>query len=266
MEKIGLIAGGGRLPVIFAREARKRGAYIIGFAIKEVASQDLDTACDKVHWLNTGQIKKFLFLLMVERIKRIVMLGKVDKSIVYGSVEEGQDYLNLLKNARDKSDYTILDRITSELGKRGVEVKSGMEYLSDLLLPKGVLTKRHPSQEETEDISFGFSVAKELARLDIGQTIVVKDKAVVSVEAMEGTNRTIERAAELCAGGFVVIKVSRPHQDMRWDVPVVGPETIKVIAENKGKVLAIEEKRMFLVEKETCVSLADSNDISIVVG
>ncbi|UCD55147.1 MAG: UDP-2,3-diacylglucosamine diphosphatase LpxI [Candidatus Omnitrophota bacterium] len=264
MEKIALIAGGGRLPIIFAEKARTQGAKIIGIGIKGMASSDLGNFCNRTHWLDPREIKKLFLLFIIERIKKVVMLGKVDKSIIYAKINKNDKTLNILKNSENKSDYAILEKVTSEFEKRGIKVINGIEYLSDLLPSKGVLTKRVPTQKEYDDISFGFKTAKEIARTDIGQTIVIKDKSVVSIEAMEGTDRTIERAAKLCTG-FVVVKVSRPQQDMRWDVPVVGPETIKLIVENKGKVLAMEEKRMFLVEKEASIELADKNDISIVV-
>jgi len=260
-----LIAGGGEFPLIFAREARKKGARIIAFAIKEMALPQLEEACDRVHWLSIGQIKKFIFLLMMERIKKIVMLGKVDKSIIYSSIQRDEKATELLTDFRDKNDYTILERITAELAKRGIEVINGIEYMDDLFPKKGTLTGRCLSGKESDDVLFGFGVAKEVARLDIGQTIVVKDKAIVSVEAMEGTNAAIERAAGLCGEGFVVIKVSRPQQDMRWDVPVVGPDTIELIARLKGNVLAVEEKRLFFLEREACIRIADKNNISISV-
>lgn len=266
MERIGLIAGAGRLPIIFAKEARKKGAKVIGFAIKEMASPDFNDACDRVHWLGPGQVKKLLFLLIAERIKKIAMLGKVDKSIIYGNlIKKDKEISDFFKSSKDKKDYTILDEITSEFQKRGIEVISGIEYLADLLPAKGVLTKREPSEKERDDIFFGFKIAKEIAGSDVGQTVIVKNKAVISVEAMEGTNQTIKRAAKLCPEGFSVIKVARPNQDMRWDVPAVGPETVELIARSKGKVLAIEEKKTFLVEKASCVKMADENDISIVV-
>lgn len=265
MEKIGLIAGGGELPVIFAKEARKKGVKVIGFAIKGLALPDLEGACDKVHWLGTNQIMKGLLLFAVERIRKIVMLGKIDKSIIYSSIKKNEGELARFKETPDKSDYTILDKVTAELEKKGVEVIDGAEYLTELLPSKGILTKRHLSETEDGDVSFGFRIAKEIARFDIGQTIVIKDKSVIGVEAIEGTDRTIKRVAELGVREFVVVKVSRPEQDMRWDVPVVGPETVKLIADNNGRVLALEEKKMFLVDKDSCVRLADKNDISIVV-
>lgn len=266
MERIGLIAGRGELPIIFAKEARKKGSKVIGFAVKEMASPDFDNACDKVHRIAIGEFKKFLFLLLAERIRKIAMLGKIDKTLIYDkNVKRDEKAVKFLNTPEAKNDYAILDRITAEFKKVGIEVVNGSEYLSHLLPLKGVLTKTKPSEKEYEDILFGFGIAKEIARMDIGQAVVVKDKSVVAVEAMEGTDRAIERAAGLCRGGFTVIKVSRPKQDMRWDVPVIGPDTVRLIAEKKGRALAIEEKRMFLVEKDACLELADTNNISIVV-
>ena len=193
MEKIGLIAGSGKLPVIFAREARKKDTKVVCFAIKGMASPDLEEACNKVHWVGTGEILKTFFLLATERIKKIVMLGKIDKSLIYNNLKEEDEALNAFKNSEDKSDYNLLDKATQELEKRGVKVINALDYLTELLPSKGTLTKRYPSEKEKEDISFGFKIAKEIAQLDIGQTIIVKDKSVVSVEAMEGTDETIKR-------------------------------------------------------------------------
>ena len=265
MEKIGLIAGGGKLPVIFAREARKKGAKVIGFAIKEMALPEFGEACNRVHWFSIGQFRKAFLMLFLERIKKIIMLGRVDKSVIYSNIRKDAETKDFLKDTGDKKDYTLLERITRELSKRGIEVISGIDYISDFLPAKGILTKRKLSVREREDVSFGYKVAREIANLDIGQTVVVKDKAVVSVEAMEGTNEAVKRSAKLCGEGFVVIKAARPKQDMRWDVPVVGPETISIIAREKGSVLAIEEKKMFLVDREASVRLADNNNISIAV-
>lgn len=265
MEKIGLVAGSGELPVIFAREAKKRGINVVTFAINGMARKDIDLVCAKVHWLSVNQIKKFFFLLIAERIRKIVLLGKVDKSVIYNKKEIDSEELKVLKDSREKSDYFILEKITSEFSKRGVEVINGVEYLKDLFPPRGILTARQPSERESDDIAFGFKIAKEISKLDIGQTVVVKDKAIVSVEAMEGTDRAIERVREICVEDFVVVKTSRPNQDMRWDVPVVGPETVRLIAKNKGKILAIESDRMFLVDRDACVKIADENDMSIAV-
>ena len=265
MKRIGLIAGGGRLPIIFAKEAKKNGVQVIGFAIDEMASREFDSVCDKTHRLNIGQVTKFIFLLLAERIKEVVLLGKVDKSVIYRYLKKDEKAENMLKEVSDKSDYTLLDKLTNELKKIGITVIDGTEYLKGLFPPKGVLTSKTPTEKELEDIDFGIKKAKELAHLDIGQTIVVKDKSVVSVEAMEGTDKAIERAGSICGEGFTVIKVARPHQDMRLDVPVVGPGTISTIAATRGTALAMEENKMFIVDKEKCVEIADKNGISITV-
>ena len=265
MERIGLVAGGGALPVIFAKEARKKKAKVIGFAIRNVASPELEKVCDKIHWLGINQIKKFAFLLLVERIKKIALLGTVEKAIIYGSVKNDKEAGKIIKETNDKNDYSILSRITAEFEKKGVEVISGIEYLSDLLPSKGVLTEKSPSEKEYDDIDFGFKMAKELARADVGQTVVVKDRAVVTVEGMEGTDRTIERAGKLCGEGFVVTKVSRPDQDMRWDVPTVGLHTMTVLAENSFSALAIESDRTFLLDREKFVEMAEKSNIAVKV-
>ena len=266
MERIGLIAGGGKLPIIFAEEARKKGTKVIVFAVKDIADPRIAASSDRIHWLTAGEFKKFFLLLLVERIKKIAMLGKIDKSVIYSKIKRDKKTAELLEGVKDRNDYSLLERLTHELGKVGVTVISGVEYLDNLLPKRGVLTERQPTESETEDISFGLKTAEEIARMDIGQAVVIKNKAVVAIEAMEGTNKTIERAAGLCGEGFVVIKVPRPEQDMRWDVPVVGRETIELIARHKGKALAIKEKKMFLIEKEACINLADKNNLSIVVA
>ena len=267
MERIGLIAGSGDFPAIFAQEARKKGTKIIAFAMKDITSPDFGKFVDRIHWIDITkfQIQKFIFLLLAERIKKMVMVGKVDKAMIFKKVDGNKEIGEFLKSAKDSRDYSILEEVTHRFAKIGISVIDGLEYLSDLVPSKGVLTKRHPSESEREDIEFGMPIAKEIARLDIGQTITVKNKAIVTVEAMEGTDNTISRARELVGGDFTVIKVARPKQDMRWDVPVAGEDTIRLIAKYGGSVLAIEEKKMFLVDRESCIRLADASNISIVV-
>jgi DUF1009 family protein len=162
-------------------------------------------------------------------------------------------------------DYSILQDLTKRFAQIGIELIDGLEYLRELLPQKGVLTKRSPGEEEMKDIEFGINIAREIARLDIGQTIAVKNKAIIAVEAMEGTDDTIKRAANLAKTDFVVIKTARPKQDMRWDVPLVGFQTILAMIESKARVLAIESDRMFLVDKPKVIKEADLNDISIYV-
>jgi len=267
MERIGLIAGSGNLPLIFAREAKKRGAKIIAFAIKDVTSPDFTKFVDRVHWIDTEKfrIQKFIFLLLAERIKNMVMVGKIDKSLIFKKLDTNQDVDQFIKGTKDASDYSILEEVTNRLAQIGIRVIDGLDYLSDLLPKTGILTKRHPSESERRDIEFGLPIAREIARLDIGQTITVKNRSIVTVEAMEGTDKAIERAKDLVSGDFTVIKIARPKQDMRWDVPLIGLDTIITMIENNARVLAIESGKMFLVEKEKTVKEADLNDVTIIV-
>ncbi len=268
MERIGLIAGSGNLPLLFAKEAKKKGAKVIAFAIKDLTSPNFGEFVDKIHWIDVSKfrIQKFIILLLAERIKKMIMIGKVDKSLIFGKAKDNEDISSVLRDAKDNMDYSILEELTKRLNKIGIKVIDGLDYLRDLMPEKGVLTKRLPSKDEWEDIKFGLNLAREVARLDIGQTITVKNKAVITVEAMEGTDEAIKRAGELVGENFTVIKVARPNQDMRWDVPLVGFETLQTMIKSKARVLAIESGKMFFVEKAKVIREADLNEITIVVA
>ncbi len=263
MKKVGLIAGGGTLPLEFVRSARRLGVAVVVFAIQDMASPRLEEEADKVYRLNVGQYKKFAFLLLKERIRRLALLGKVDKDVIYRSGTYDEEARNAMKELRDKKDYSILEEITRHLGRFGVEVIDGTRYLSHLLPEKGVLSRTLPDERVEQDIAFGYEAARKLAGMDIGQTVVIKDKTVVAVEAMEGTDRTIARAGSVAGSGCVMVKVSRPDQDMRWDVPTVGPDTVAALAKGAFSALAIESGRMFLLEKEKLLQMADSAGIVV---
>jgi len=264
MKKLGLVAGEGILPVEFLQAVKKRDERIVVIAIKGISSPLIEEEeADKLYWLDVGQTAKLIFLLVRERVGRIALLGKFKKDIIYKKDEHGEEEKNILNRIKNKKDYSILRAITDRLGKVGIEVVNTTDYLSYLLPEKGVLGRIAPGRHLQEDIEFGYDIAKELAGMDIGQTIVVKDKTVVAVEAMEGTDPTIERGRKVAGDGCVMIKVSRPHQDMRWDIPTVGPETMKKLIENKFSGLAIESGRMYLLEKEKFLEMADSNRIAV---
>ena len=258
MAKIGLIAGGGELPVEFAKEAAKKGERIVVFAIKEVASPELDKEADKVYWLKMDQYMKLLFLLARERVRELAFLGKVYKNVIYDDV-----YREELKNLRDKKDTSVFEEINARLTKLGITVIEGTRYLEHLLPEKGILGSTAPDERITGDIALGYETAKKMADMDIGQTVIVKDRSVVAVEAMEGTDAAIKRAASIAGEGCVMVKVSRTQQDMRWDIPTVGPETMAKLAENKFSALAIESGKMFLVGKEEFLKRADENSIVV---
>lgn len=266
MGRIGLVAGAGELPILFADIAKEKNDTVIAFALKGVTAEDLTGHVDKIHWLEWGDLKKAFLLLAVERIKKIVMLGKIRKEIVFkdeGSLDD--EAKKILKKVDSKRDYSLLNEVAKFLGKLGVEVIDPTSYLKDLVPAKGILTKREPSGAEWEDVKYGITVAKALSGFDIGQTVAVKDKTVIAAEAMEGTDEAILRAGGLVKGGFVVVKVARPDQDMRFDVPLVGPGMLEAAVKANASVLALEAGKMLMMGRGKIVSLADENGISVVV-
>jgi len=266
MAKIGLIAGSGDLPIIFAKKAKEKGDIVIAIGLKGVTCEDLSKYVDKIHWFEWGDLKKAMLLAVAERIGKVTLLGKIKKEILFkDSGKFDEESKEVVKKAGGKKDYAILKGIAGLIRTVGIEVIDPTPYLQDLVPLKGVLTKRSPTKSEKEDIEYGREVASKLAGFDIGQTVVIKDKTVIALEAAEGTDDTIKRAGGLVGEGFAVVKMARPDQDARFDIPLVGPDTMKIIIENKGAVLALQEKRMLLMNKEEVISLADSNNISIVV-
>jgi len=259
--KLALVAGEGNLPLEFIREAREKGENLVVFAIEGMASKEIDDLSDKVYWLDIGQYKKCIFLLIKENVRRLAMVGKVHKTVIYDSDDHDAELRSALKDLKNQEDYSILGEITRRLKQMGVEVIEGTRYLSHLLPEKGVLSREKPDSHIDEDIEFGYDIAKKIAGMDVGQTVAVKNKCVVAVEAMEGTDETIIRARETAGEGCVMVKVCRPNQDLRWDVPTVGPDTMAGLAENRFKALAIESGRMFVAEKEKTIELADSAGI-----
>lgn len=265
MAKIALVAGQGSLPIIFSQAARSKGETIVAFGLKGVTAEELPQYVDKMHWLEWGQLQKALLLLAVERVSKLTMLGKIRKDVFFKDTAGLDDKSkSVLEKIKDKKDYSILNEMARVLGKIGIEVIDPTAYLADLIPAKGTLTKRGPSKGEGADIDYGVQVARTLSGLDIGQTVVVKDKTVIAIEAVEGTDQTILRAGQLIKGGFVVVKVARPDQDMRFDVPLIGLGTLKALIDAGGRALAIESGKTFLMDKTQMASLADENGISIV--
>ena len=266
MARIGLVAGEGKLPIVFARVAKEKGDTVIAFGLKGVTSPDLEKHVDKMHWVPWGSLQKAILLLATERIRKIIMLGKVKKDILFKDEEAlDKDAKKVMDKIKDKKDYAVLNEINKVLSKFGVEVLDSTTYLKDLIPSRGILTRREPSPEERSDIDYGRDVAKALSGFDIGQTIVIKEKTVIAVEAIEGTDETILRSGQLIKSGFVVVKVARPDQDMRFDVPLIGLETVKRLAESGGKVLALEADKTLFMDKEEVIKFADENGISIVI-
>ena len=264
-KKIGLIAGGGTLPREFIRTAKRQGEKVVVFAIKGMAEESMVSAADRIYWLNVGEYSKFFILLLKERIRRIAFLGKIEKNIIYEKKKYDKKGWDLMKKLDDQKDYSILSEITRRLDRIGIKVINGKEYLMHLFSNEGILSLKQADERVEADIKFGYETAKKLAAMDIGQMVVIKNKAVVAVEAMEGTDATISRADQIAGAGCVMVKVSRPDQDMRWDIPTIGPETMEKLIESKFSAIAVEKEKTFMVEKDKLLKMADENNIVVCV-
>jgi len=266
MAKIGLVAGSGKLPIIFAESAKGKGETVIGFGIKGITDEGLEAKVDKMHWLAWGDLKKAMALLLLNRIGKIVLLGKIAK----GEILNAKDALDEEAKAAvgkigDRKDYAIFNGVAGALKKIGVEVLDSTVYFKDLIPQKGVITKRSPTKEESEDIKYGETIARQIAGFDIGQTVAVKNRTAIAIEAIEGTDGAIARAGGLVKGGFVVVKTARPDQDMRFDVPLIGPDTIRSAIKAGATAFALESGKTILMDKEELIKLADYNNLSVVI-
>ncbi|MFB0527546.1 MAG: LpxI family protein [bacterium] len=262
--KIGLIAGNGKFPLIFAQEAKRVGTEVVALAIKKETSPRLENIVDRIHWVNLGQLGDLIEICKKEGITRAVMAGQVRHTRLFSQVKLDARAMALLAGVKDKKANSLLGAVADELLREGIELIDSATYLSHLLPSPGILTRRKPTQKEWRDIEFGHKMAKEIAGLDIGQTVVVKDQAVLAVEGMEGTDRTIKRGGKLGRGDVVVVKVSKPQQDRRFDLPIVGERTVEVLKQAKAKVLAFSARNTILLDRERVVKSANQNGISLV--
>ena len=265
MCRIGLLAGNDNLPVLFAQAAVKAGIEVVVIALTEGAKVgQLETLTDKVYKIDVGQLEKIITTLQTEEVKEVVMLGKVTKELLYQEVKLDQRFKNLLANLENNSDDNIMLAIVEELKKEGIKPVKQLEFIYKLLAPAGTLTNTEPTKKVLADMNFAFKMAKEIGRLDIGQTVVVKDKAVMAVEAIEGTNQAILRGGDLAQTEAVVAKVSKPKQDLRFDIPTIGLKTIENLKKIGAKGIVIEAEKTFIVNQKEVVAKADEAGISIV--
>ena len=265
LEKIGLFAGGGELPLVFGDEARKNGTKVVAFAAKGITSKNLDSHVDKIYWLELTETAKLPLIFLAERLKNFVILGKLPKTILFKKeISKSKEISSVLNDAKSRLDDNLMRELANKAKKFGVNFLNPADFLGSLLAGKGVLTKRKPTTEEWQDIEFGKRVACAIGNLDIGQAVAVKKKDVVAVEAMEGTDEMINRAGKLVGSGVIFVKMIKPRQDPRFDMPTVGITTIDSLIEAKAAVLAIEAGKTFFVNKNEAVKRADSHGISIV--
>ena len=270
---IGLLAGSGRFPILFAEKVKRMGRPVVCVGVTGEAPESLIPLVDRFHWAGVAKMGRMIRCFKREGVREIVMAGKIQKtkwmnspSRVWNLMPDWRTirfWFNRVRN--DKRDDALLLGLIDEFADEGMRFTSALDYCPELLVKNGVLTRRSPSAAEIEDIAFGWEMAKEMGRLDIGQSVSVKEKSVLAVEAIEGTDRAIARAGELCRrGGFVVVKVAKPQQDMRFDVPTIGQSTIESIHRAGGRVLAIEADKTIIIDEADTVSLADRLGITIV--
>ncbi len=265
-DTLGLIAGNGKFPLLFAKCAKeKANLRIIAIAIKGDTSRQLKSLVDELYWVSAGEFKKMLNILKEKKIKNVAMAGQVSpKNLFSRKVIFDDEVKNILAGIQDKKADTIFKAFAKRFEQDGIELLNSTSYITEHLPKLGVLTKRTPTEREWEDIRFGKEIAKAVAFLDIGQTVVVKEKAILAIEAMEGTNSAILRGAKIAQFGAVVIKVSRPNQDMRFDIPVVGLKTISTLLKAKAACLAIEADKTLFLDKEKSLQLADKHNLCII--
>jgi DUF1009 family protein len=262
-ETLGLIAGGGVFPLMVADAARERGLRVVAVAHEGETDPLLAKKVDELAWIKVGQLGHLIKAFKKAGVTKTVMAGSINKKKMFDNVRPDLRGLTLMSKLAIFHDDDILRAVTGELQREGIEMVSSAEHLPELLAPSGNLTRRKPNRDERGDVEFGWKIAKELGRLDIGQCVVVRRKTVLALEALEGTNETILRGGKLAKEKAVVVKVSKPNQDLRFDVPTVGSETIQVMSQVRASVLAIEAGKTLIFDKQEMISYA--NRLNIVV-
>jgi len=269
--RIGLLAGSGRFPILFAEAARRQGLEVACVGIRHEAPDVLRELCHSFEVVGVTKLGGMIRSFQRRGASRVVMAGKVTKSVMYtpGRILQLWPDLRMARfwyrNLLDKRDDSILLGVIAEFAKDGMTFASALDYCPELLVKQGTLTRRRPTAAELKDVAFGWTLAKEMGRLDVGQSVAIKESAAVAVEAIEGTDRCIERAGQLCrAGGWTLVKVAKPQQDMRFDVPTIGLTTIENLHKAGAKVLAIEAGKTIVIDQPDVVALADRLGLSIV--
>ena len=269
---IGLLAGSGRFPILFAQKAQQLGLPVVCVGINGEASPELEPLVDRFYWSGVMKLGRMIRCFKREAVQTIVMAGKIHKvkmNTPFRLLRYLPDWRGFrmwfFRPRKDNKDDSVLLAIIAEFARDGMSFASALDFCPELLMKPGLLTKRGVSAAEEADIAFGWEMAKEMGRLDVGQSVAVREKAVLAVEAIEGTDQAILRAGTLCPrGGIVVVKVAKPQQDMRFDVPTIGCTTIESMRQAGARVLAIEADKTIVIDQEETVALADRYGITIV--
>lgn len=265
MMKYGLIAGNGNFPFLVIAGARKSGASLAVVAIKEETDEKIEEIAEKMIWVGIGQLGKMIRFFKNEGVEKVIMAGQVKHVQIFSGAFPDLRMAKMLWNLPQRNTDSLIGGIADELAKEGIDLIDSTCFIKDQLAGDGILSKRTPSKSELENVEYGLNVANEIARLDLGQTIVVRAKACVAIEAMEGTDATIRRAGDLANGKLTVVKVAKPDQDMRFDVPVVGVPTIEAMIEAGATCLSVTSGKTLIFDREKMLGLADLHKI-VVIG
>ena len=263
-KKLAIVAGNGELTTLLAKSAKEQGFNTCAVAVTDEAKERLEDLCDKTYKFSPGQISNILELIKSEMINQAVFIGKVPKLDLLRNIHKlDWTAIKTLSRLSNLNDDSIHNGIIDLFKKYNVEILPQTKFLKHLFLEKEILSKRKPTLEERVDIEYGFDVAKKVAGLDIGQTVVVKNKMIVAVEAIEGTDEAIKRGCSLAKSEVVVVKVAKPNQDERFDIPTIGANTIESLAKHGGGILAFEANKTIVTNKEQLISIADRLNICL---
>ena len=264
---IGLIAGNRQFPFLFARAARDQGYKVVAAGVWGDTSPLLIAQVDEFHYFYVGQMKKMLSYFKDKGVTQVIMAGQVNPDHLFDpNLTLDEEFTPLVAALKDRKADTIFSAVAAKLSGHGLTLLDSTVLLKKYLAPKGTLTRRAPTVAELADIDFGVTIAKLMGGIDVGQTVVIKEKAIVAIEAMEGTDKAINRGGAIARSGAVVVKTAKPAQDNRFDVPVVGPQTVLTMAKVKAACLCIEAGKTLIIDRDKTTTLADSHGICIVAA
>ena len=262
--KIGLIAGSGHFPIIFAETARKKGYAVYAAAYHDETNPELKNRVDVIEWFYLGQLKRLINFFKKHGVTEAVMMGAIRKTRLFTNVRPDMKAISIMATLRHTHDDGLLSTFAGVLDKEGIHIQASTFLLPELLAPEGCWTRRNPTQAESADMATGWKLAKEIGRLDIGQCVVVGGGTVLAVEAIDGTDATILRGGQLGNGNAVVVKVCKPNQDRRFDIPAIGTGTIETMHQAGASALAVEAGRAVVFDRDALIALADRYDIAVV--
>jgi DUF1009 family protein len=263
--KYGLIAGNGKFPFLVLEAARSQGIEMVVAAIKEETFPEIEQHAERVHWMSLGQLGKLIKTFKSEGVSRAVMAGQVKHKQIFSSIIPDLKMIQLLASLATKNTDSLIGGVAKILENEGILLIDSTSFLRPLLPEPGVLTRRPPTEDEKRDLDYGYKIARELGRLDLGQSVAICEGACVAVEAMEGTDAIIERGASLVSGRMLrIVKLAKPNQDLRFDVPVIGRATVQLMTRLNVSALAIEARKTLMIDREDLIRDADAGGITIV--